>query len=198
MMEEILEEKSYREYDGVLGTFRYDESMFRIQETKERGEYLKYIGYETNGELIEIPEGIMDLSYTFEYSILSIPPRIPVGVKKGIRMFAGSTHLRRGAAFVIGMIDVTECYKDCNSLIAGSNLPDTILFADHMYDGCVCLQSPVLFGTELQHAVGCYRNCMNMQMTDEQSVLLQDYVKSDPTFLFGCSRIEHQKERLMY
>ena len=75
-----------KKYDGAIGTFTYDPEQFKIYGGKNFA-YLRYIGKETDGTKITIPEGITNCSRMFESSDIEIPPIIPDGVKICDRMF---------------------------------------------------------------------------------------------------------------
>ena len=62
-------------YKGPLGNFEYDDVEFRVFTYG----VIKYIGKETDGTKIKIPEGILDCSYMFETCNLITPPVIPAG-----------------------------------------------------------------------------------------------------------------------
>ena len=78
-------------YNGPAGQFNYDDTQFTV--STENG-LLKYIGSETRGENINIPQGIKDISGMFENSIITTPPLIPNGVEKMVRTFAGCRQLQ--------------------------------------------------------------------------------------------------------
>ncbi len=78
-------------YDGPAGQFNYDDTQFTV--SSENG-LLRYIGSETRGENINIPQGIKNISGMFENSILVTPPVIPNGVENMVRTFAGCRQLQ--------------------------------------------------------------------------------------------------------
>lgn len=68
-----------RSYNGILGKFEYDDTQFSIADAKYGS--LIYIGEETDGSKIQIPNGVINLTNTFASSDITSPPKIPYGVK---------------------------------------------------------------------------------------------------------------------
>ena len=87
-------------YEGELGIFDYDDDQFEINER----EYLRYIGKETDGSKIHIPEGITNCGEMFfDYRCLQKPPVIPDGVKDCRRMFAECKNLKEAPVIPKGV-----------------------------------------------------------------------------------------------
>lgn len=91
-------------YEGILGTFDYNTNEWAIAEKKVKGEdgrsteipVLRYIGNETDGDKIKIPEGVKSLDYSFEGNTkLETVPKIPDSVTSAHASFMGCNHLKR-------------------------------------------------------------------------------------------------------
>jgi len=67
-------------YNGKLGSFDYDMSQFRIFKGKSE-EFLGYIGKETDGSKIQIPEGISNCHRMFWARPLTTMPQFPESAK---------------------------------------------------------------------------------------------------------------------
>ena len=69
-----------KKYNGILGSFEYEDTEFKIIE-KDEEICLHYIGKEPDGDKIKIPEGIVDCNHMFfDCSILKKAPIIPESV----------------------------------------------------------------------------------------------------------------------
>ncbi len=67
-----------KHYEGINGSFDYDDEEWEVSVSHED---LKYIGKETDGRNIHIPEGVKCLRFTFIRTNLSYPPVIPDSVR---------------------------------------------------------------------------------------------------------------------
>lgn len=57
-----------KHYDGVLGTFDYDDEMFEVVEDLDGAEYFgapEYLHYTGNGSSIELPDGCVNTNRMF-------------------------------------------------------------------------------------------------------------------------------------
>lgn len=104
-------------YEGVLGEFEYDPDEFAVgvKNISRGGEevsvpVLRYIGKETNGDKIEIPEGCKNIDYTFEGNEnLKTVPKIPSSVESAHASFMGCKNLEMASKeSKIGEKDVSE------------------------------------------------------------------------------------------
>ena len=100
-----------KKYDGAIGKFEYDPKQFKLAGTKMFAN-LFYIGHETDGSRIQIPEGITDCSRMFEYTQIETPPVIPEGVKICDRMFEGST-IKTQPVFPASVESKVDATKNC-------------------------------------------------------------------------------------
>ena len=85
-MTEAVHNDSMVHYQGRIGDFWYDPNEFRFVENQTHmgglRERFAYIGNETDGRNINIPDGILDCIGMFEKNQqLETPPRIPSSVK---------------------------------------------------------------------------------------------------------------------
>lgn len=67
-----------RHYEGMNGCFDYDDEEWQVSEYHED---LRYIGKETDGRKIQIPEGVKKIYFTFTRTNLTYPPVIPASVR---------------------------------------------------------------------------------------------------------------------
>ncbi len=175
-----------RHYEGKLGSFDYDDSQFRIDEKeiqtlettgeqlpdgsykidngKPRGvmrePYLHYIGSETDGRRINIPDGLLSAENMFEgNNNLTYGARIPSSVRSVDAMYAGCENLRAVPDFPDGVetYDATfygcenlreapklskngrvflGTFTDCKFLREAPWIPENAKLVDHVFDGC--------------------------------------------------------------
>lgn len=78
-------------YNGKFGSFSYNPDEFEIL-----SDYVRYIGTETDGSKIKIPDGITKTDYMFANNqSLVTPPVIPESVKTCQCMFVGCSSLKQ-------------------------------------------------------------------------------------------------------
>lgn len=150
-----------KEYVGEEGSFSYDDEEFDFMDfnfgNKELSMHcehkLYYIGTETDGSKIRIPEGIIDCSCMFATKELQTPPRIPNSVKVCDFMFALCKDLRKAPQLPDGMRQCNFMFFDCELLEEPAKLPQSIGQANcaGMYNGCMNLFT--LFGTLIDNPV---------------------------------------------
>lgn len=79
-------------YEGVLGSFDYDPNQWAIgyktvydsiggESVDTQIPILRYIGTQTDGNRIDIPDGVKSLDYTFEGTKVKTVPALPEGVE---------------------------------------------------------------------------------------------------------------------
>lgn len=140
-------------YEGTLGSFDYDPKQFELHivevpETQDfpAGQYetLRYIGNETNGNKIHIPEGITNTSMMFMNSDITCMPKIPEGVEHADSMFSG-----------------------CESLkVVNHELPKSLENANFMFFGCKGLeQGPAVIPGTVKNANFMFTNCDSLKNT---------------------------------
>lgn len=184
-------------YEGHLGKFTYNTGEFELcKRYAETGTFdvLMYRGNAREGSEIQIPEGIVNISYMFENKSLRTPPSIPATVKVADYAFKDCMSLIQGAALPYGLESCGFLYKNCRSMMCGSNMPDTVVSAPYMYDGCTSLYEPGTLSQNLRYASGLYRDCKNLRVMPElpPSVERADYM------LKGCDYLNKNAHDRMY
>jgi len=163
-----------RYYNGKLGKFKYDNAEFKLMDG-----CLRYIGAETDGSKIKIPEGITDCSYMFHgCSSLAEAPVIPAGVTDCYCMFYNCSSLLKAPVIPVGAKDchsmfswcvslveapeipagVTECggmFYGCSSLIEAPTIPESISDCDCMFYGCSSLKNYSLDNATYRKEIYC-------------------------------------------
>ena len=128
-----------KKYDGVIGKFEYDPKEFRLAGT-EMFANLFYVGKETDGSKIKIPEGIIDCSRMFEFSSITTPPVIPEGVKICDRMFDGS-QIQEPPVFPDSVESISNAaFCNCTSLTEINLGAGVMKLGTGVFAGCNDLQ----------------------------------------------------------
>ena len=148
-----------KHYEGELGVFDYDETQFEIFIDRS----IRYIGEETDGSKIMIPDGVVDLSYTFRNSKLVTPPRIPKSVVYCNCTFYYSYFLTQAAKLPEGVLETSNMYHSCQSLVNAGSIPSTVTNCDEMFSGCTKLKEGAIFDPvpECDRSY-MYGNCFNL------------------------------------
>lgn len=170
-----------KHHEGELGIFDYDETQFRVN-----GELLRYIGEETDGSKIVIPDEVVDLSETFrdscletpskipesveycnctfEESSLVTPPVIPEGVVNCESAFRHCRYLTKAAELSEGVLNTENMYFGCLNLKDAGSIPSTVTNCKEMFFGCIQLKEAAVFepGAECCRKAMYYR-CVNLE-----------------------------------
>lgn len=186
---------SLRAYEGSLGTFFYDPEQFQIAQWQVGNgvsrPVLRYIGSAV--KKIVVPNGVVDLDYTFQGTGIVEPPRLPPTVRTARYAFANCIRLVLGALLPEGIEDVTGMYQGCTMLVSGSCMPNSVLHGSYFYDGCVSLSVPYTVSRKLQDATALYRNCKNLLFVP---TLPEDISRDE--MLDGCVAFHSRQAHLMY
>ena len=144
------------DYDGKLGKFTFNPNEFELRSvTVPADSYgnpptsypiLKYVGDEVDGDKIQIPDGVKDISCMFSgnRSLQSLP-KIPYGVENAFGAF-----------------------RDCSALEATSPfaLPITLKSAPFMFANCGSMVAgPAVIPPSVKDGSGMFLNCRNMKNT---------------------------------
>lgn len=133
-----------KEYEGKLGKFKYDDTEFELIEEEIKSvcgacgirHTLKYIGKETDGSKIKIPEGITNCTDMFcECHSLMTAPVIPKGVIDCSYMFDRCWNLEKAPEIPDGVKYCSGMFWD-SGVTEPSEIPDSVIDVDQMYDGC--------------------------------------------------------------
>ncbi len=127
---------SIKHYKGKLGEFDYDDSEFEL-DSNDYHEYMRYIGKETDGSKIKIPEGIEDCESMFSHcESLVKPPVIPKGVKKCRGMFAFCTSLKKAPVIPDGVKECQIMFYCCTSLKKAPIIPKSVERYNRIFNRC--------------------------------------------------------------
>lgn len=166
-------------YEGVLGSFDYDPDQWAIgyktvydsiggESVDTQIPILRYIGSESDGTNIQIPEGVKSLDYTFEGNEnLKWMPDIPDGVESMHGTFKDCESLTN---------ERTDAWWNPTKWFGGNAtgwkdrdgntvLPDTVKDLSYCFENCQKLQvgfEVTNAGTQLQNMDGYARGCKDL------------------------------------
>ena len=177
-------------YEGELGSFDYDPSQWAVgyktvydsiggESVTSEIPVLRYIGSETDGDRIAIPEGVLSLDYTFEGTDVTSVPEIPDGVESLHAAFRNCTSLTGLSNSESGsQRNVLEAVG--NALTGGAGdgvgftwtgekgaaqLPSSVKDLSYCFENCDKLTEAwktVASDTQLQNMDGYARGCQNL------------------------------------
>lgn len=178
-------------YKGPLGTFSFDPEQFVVVKRRDGAgrevETLRYIGFERDGRLIQIPDGIVDMSYMFEHKSLMYPPAIPKSVKRAMCAFAGCISLAVAPVLPDGMENISMMLMGCRALTIGMHLPGSVTDAAFLYENCLNLSQPGTLSEGLLNATGMYRGCRALLSKPE----IPDSVIETEGMFVGCEAVNN-------
>lgn len=153
-----------KNYDGSLGKFQYDESIWSVSESDDKSDVLKYIGSEKDGSKISIPDGITDLSSAFENTGITSQPAIPDGVVKMDYTFYNCKDMTETSALPEGLESMNSCYAECKKIESTPYMPDSVKSAEFAFDGAENLRSITGYLPEsLEKGTGMFSNCSKIE-----------------------------------
>lgn len=127
-------------YEGNLGKFDYNPKEFEIDEL------VRYIGNETDGKKIHIPEGVEDCGgMFFKCKSLTIAPDIPEGVKNCSGMFFLCESLTIAPVIPEEVEDCSGMFYGCTSLRSAPAIPKGVEKCHKVFKGCTSLKMLMLF-----------------------------------------------------
>ena len=146
-----------KHHEGELGISDYDETQFRVD-----GELLRYIGEETDGSKIKIPDGVVDLAATFRGSDLVTPPKIPKSVKYCNCTFEESS-LVTPPVIPEGVVNCENAFRYCRYLTKAAELPEGVLNTENMYLGCLNLKDAGSIPSTVTNCRGMFYWCIQLK-----------------------------------
>lgn len=145
-------------YKGSLGSFQYDNKQFSVM-IDEQGEYMHYIGTETDGSKIDVPKGLIEGRMLFEDTDIVSQPELPKGLRSMDYMFNGCSKMLSARNIPDTVVSCQSTYSYCKNMTNCPHMPDSVKYADFMYDGCSSVEFPGRVSNNLETADCMYANC---------------------------------------
>ena len=146
-----------KQYKGILGEFQYDDTEF-----VEKNGTLRYIGTETDGSKIKIPEGILDCSCMFKDCNIVTPPVIPAGVTNCHSMFYCCQFLKEPPVIPEGVIHCYGMFYECVSLCKAPVVPDSVESGNYMFYKCSSLTDVSNISVNTSYCNMMFQDCENL------------------------------------
>lgn len=203
---EYMDAQGMMHYSGGLGEFSYNPNEFELQKVKVpqtmQGEdlphdgemyVLRYIGTETNGNKIHIPEGITSIDLMFTNTNIKSAPKIPMGVESMFATFASCHQMETANINIPPTVKAGEfMFTDCQRLKTGpSVIPGTIDNANYMFAACHELQNTPKIGRGVQQGEYMFAGCEKLTKEPNVPRSMVEY----KNMTIGCKGIDEEKDR---
>ena len=203
---EYIDDDGMVHYSGGLGEFTYDPNQFELQKVKvpntvqdenlpHNGEMyiLRYVGTETDGNKIHIPEGITSIDLMFANTNIKSAPKIPMGVESIFGAFASCHELESADIIIPPTVKSGEfAFTDCKNLRKGpSVVPGTIDNANYMFAACNNLQNTPKIGRGVQQGEFMFAGCETLRKEPNVPRSMVEY----KNMTIGCTGIDEEKDR---
>lgn len=203
---EYMDDDGMVHYSGGLGEFTYDPNQFELQRVNvpntvqdealpHDGEMyvLRYVGTETDGNKIHIPEGIINVDLMFTNTNIKSAPKIPMGVESMFGTFASCHELESADITIPPTVKSGEfAFTDCKNLKKGpSVVPGTIDNANYMFAACGNLQNTPKIGSGVQQGEFMFAGCETLRKEPNVPRSMVAY----KNMTMGCTGIDEEKDR---
>ena len=167
-------------------TYTYDDEIFTIKTIQGRSR-LVYIGTETDGAKIKIPDGITDISFMFSRTAVKSVPKIPASVIYAECAFYKCTQLKTAQVHAPGLKYAQRMFFGCRSLIWAS-MKDTpnIIDADSAFGRCDSLEEFKAWPKMLENGQSMFAGCTRLsELPSFKGTALTNTIK----MCMGCSSL---------
>ena len=118
----------------------------------------------------KIPIGVINLQGTFMNTKITQTPEIPYGVENMYGTFQ-STLITEGPVIPNSVIDMRATFKDCDRLVTGSDIPESVTNIESVYSNCTNLGGKITLNCNNLRG---YESCFyNVAMEDDKSLVLK-------------------------
>lgn len=183
-------------YNGVLGDFNYNPNEFKLMKTNVKQsngeitpvEILHYIGDETDGSKIKIPDGIETTFMMFSNTDIKSVPQIPSSVKNADAMFNNCKSLENAGMFFSTNIESASfMFSGCSNLKKGPLvIPGNVKNTSFMFSDCVNLRNTPRLTKGVEYADFMFANCESLQKPPK----IPNTVKNSDCITVNCSGID--------
>ena len=188
-------------YEGQLGSFEFDDREFQVRQAlrpaDQYGEdsvqhFLSYVGNETDGKNITIPNGLRDMTLMFSGTNITSAPMIPDGVEWGNCAFMDCHQLKEAKIDLpASMHDAPFMFANCEHLENGPRqIPGTVKNADYMFTECASMKRTPKIGHGVESLNGTFMDCPSL--TEAPKIPGSTKQARDTTF--NCKGIDKQKD----
>lgn len=204
MIDEPIEGSNLRHHESFIGTFDYDPKQFEVQYVDMKpsqygngGSFpvLRYIGKETDGHKIQIPEGVENGAFMFYQTKVESVPKLPNSLTNGYSMFMECHSLKDGrTTFPPRMTEADFMFANCENMAKGPKVvPGTVKEASFMFADCAGMQNTPALGHGVEVTDGMFGGCKSLKNPPK----LPRSVQSSTSMTFGCDGIDRTKDDLV-
>lgn len=173
------------------GDIEFDPNEFSIVSDKTMGgsHSLRYVGKETDGANICLPDGIKSGMFLFkDCKQLETPPEIPDSVTSTNAMFSGCEKLKTAPKIPASTETCIGMFEGCTSLRKAPEIPDGVKYCTNMFNGCTALEEAPELPKSVVNTVGMFEDCRSLK----EGVDISENVKSAYAMYHNCSNLSNQ------
>lgn len=163
-------------------SFAYDDAEYQSMGDGR----LKYIGSQTDGSMIRVPEGLVDGTELFEESKLTSGAVLPESLRIMNRMYRGCTELKDPGVIPEGVTCMDEAYA-YTGIRETPYMPDSVTNANFAFDHCMDLERCGNFSGNLKEADCMFAGDVSLQELPPE---LPDTLLQMDGFACGCSQLK--------
>lgn len=170
-----------RKYMDDAVSFEYDDEQF---ESRNNGQ-LRYIGKETDGSRIRVPNGIVDGTAMFEDTGIQSAPTLPDSIKIMSNMYRGCADMKDPGQIPEGVTDIDGAYS-YTGIRETPHIPDSVESANFAFDHCRNLEHCENFSNNMKNAVCMFAGDKSLTTLPEE---LPDSLIDMDGFACGCENL---------
>ncbi len=152
-----------KQYSGYLGKFEYDDTQWTVKDSNHSPipgrEILHYVGQETDGSKIVVPDGLIHATALFWHTDIVTPPVLPASVKDADFVCYHCAHLVEPIVFSENVESIEAAMAGCIQLTMPSEIPSACKNGQNLYNGCKKLTQAVVVPPGVEKADGMFRDC---------------------------------------
>lgn len=167
------EEDGKLHYTGASGDFSYDPSEWQLDAVRVEADgafpggsfqVLRYIGKETDGSKIHIPEGITNCTEMFKGTDIKSAPAIPNSAVSCTSMFADCKNLKEGTWIPKNVKETCFMFEGCENLrYFDDPIPGNVDSACYMFKDCKSLETAPEIKEGVKDGEGMFANCESLR-----------------------------------
>lgn len=200
-----------KRYVGSHGDFIFDPDEFEVtamdSEASEfccggRSHIIRYVGNETDGSKIRIPDGLTDGTCMFMNTDITFMPKLPMSLKFGDAMFMGTklTSVYQGSVNPVtkrtvlppGLRSTSFMFANCRDLEIGPmDVPPLVKNADFMFADCGRLVNTPRLSYGLRYGDAMFAGCHSLTEKPRKP----SSMKSSESMTYDCPMIDAAEDR---
>lgn len=143
--------------------FEYDDEQFQHVGDGR----LKYIGTETDGSKIQVPEGLVDGTALFEDTKIKSGAQLPNSLRKMTNMYRGCIDMTDPGVIPDAVTDIDGAYS-YTGIKDAPYMPDSVETSNFAFDHCEDLERCQNFSKNMKHAVCMFSGDKSLKELPEE------------------------------